>query len=57
MTVPMIINKINSYDKRLSIVKKRLTANFYRTIGDSIMPSSNEEGKQIIGSALWKKEI
>ena len=54
MTVPMIINKINSYDKRRNIVKKRLTTNFYKTIGDSIMPASNEEGKQIIENTLYK---
>jgi len=54
MTVPMIIKKINSYDKRLHIVYKRLAGNFYRTIGDSILPSSNVEGKKIIENTLYK---
>jgi len=54
MTVPMIVKKINSYDKRLNIVYKRLAGNFYRTIGDSIMPSSSAEGKKIIENTLYK---
>ena len=54
MTVPMIIKKINSYEKRLSIVYKRLSGNFFRTIGDSILPSSIEQGKQIIENNLYK---
>ena len=54
MTVPMIVKKINSYDKRLNIVYKRLAGNFYRTIGDSILPSSNAEGKKIIENTLYK---
>jgi lipopolysaccharide export system permease protein len=54
MTVPMIVKKINSYDKRLNIVYKRLAGNFYRTIGDSILPSSNQEGKIIIENTLNK---
>jgi len=54
MTVRMIVKKINSYDKRLNIVYKRLAGNFYRTIGDSIMPSSSAEGKKIIENTLYK---
>jgi len=54
MTVPMIIKKINSYEKRLNIVYKRLSGNFFRTIGDSILPSSIEQGKQIIENNLYK---
>ena len=54
MTVPMIIKKINSYDKRLKIVYKRLAGNFYRTIGDSILPSSNAAGIKIIENTLNK---
>ena len=54
MTVPMIVKKINSYDKRLNIVYKRLAGNFYRTIGDSIFPSSSQEGKIIIENTLNK---
>jgi lipopolysaccharide export system permease protein len=52
MTVPMIQNKINSYEKRLRIVYKRLSGNFYRTIGDSTVPNSVEEGGIMIAKAL-----
>ena len=52
MTVPMIQNKINSYEKRLNIVYKRLSGNFYKTIGDSLLPVSFEEGKIIINKAI-----
>ena len=54
MTVPMIIKKINSYEKRLNIVYKRLSGNFFRTIGDSILPSTMEHGRQIIENNLYK---
>ena len=43
MTVPMIMKKINSYEKRLNIVYKRLSGNIHRTIGDSLLPLSKEE--------------
>jgi lipopolysaccharide export system permease protein len=52
MTVPMIQNKINSYEKRLKIVNKRLSGNFYRTIGDSVIPNTTAEGKIMIANAL-----
>ena len=52
MTVPMIQNKINSYEKRLKIVSKRLSGNFYRTIGDSTIPNTIEEGGIMISEAL-----
>ena len=54
MTVPMMLKKINSYEKRLNIVYKRLSGNFFRTIGDSILPSSIEQGKQFIENNLYK---
>ena len=54
MTVPMMLRKINSYEKRLNIVYKRLSGNFFRTIGDSILPSSIEQGKQFIENNLYK---
>jgi len=54
MTVPMMLRKINSYEKRLNIVYKRLSGNFFRTIGDSILPSSFEQGKQFIENNLFK---
>ena len=47
MTVPMIKKKIRSYEKRLSIVYKRLSGNIYRTIGDSLLPSY-EQGKILL---------
>ena len=54
MTVLMMLRKINSYEKRLNIVYKRLSGNFFRTIGDSILPSSIEQGKQFIENNLYK---
>jgi lipopolysaccharide export LptBFGC system permease protein LptF len=48
----MIQNKINSYEKRLKIVNKRLSGNFYRTIGDSVIPNTTAEGKIMIANAL-----
>ena len=54
MTVPMMLRKVNSYEKRLNIVYKRLSGNFFRTIGDSILPSSIEQGKQFIENNLYK---
>ena len=50
----MLDLKINSYEKRLNIVYKRLSGNFFRTIGDSILPSSIQQGKQIIENNLYK---
>jgi lipopolysaccharide export system permease protein len=52
MTVPMIQNKINSYEKRLRIVYKRLSGNFYRTFGDSTVPNSVADGEIMILNAL-----
>ena len=52
MTVPMIMKKISSYEKRLNIVYKRLSGNIYRTIGDSLLPSSKEAGKLIIDNSI-----
>ena len=51
MTVPMIINKINNYEKKLSTVKIRLAGAFYRTLGDSILPNSIEDGIDLISIA------
>ncbi len=48
MTVPMILDKITNYDKKLRIVNTRIKAAFYRTIGDSILPDQIEEGLIII---------
>tara|TARA_A100001015_G_scaffold222689_1_gene250786 strand:- start:1636 stop:2238 length:603 start_codon:yes stop_codon:yes gene_type:complete len=48
----MIQKKINSYEKRLKIVHKRLSGNFYKTIGDSLLPETLIEGKKIIDNAI-----
>jgi len=51
MTIPMIITKVNDYKSKLQVVNKRLEGAFYRVLGDSILPSSIEEGKIIIQEA------
>ena len=51
MTIPMIIKKVNGYEKKLSVVQKRLKGSFFRTLGDSIIPSSIEEGINIVSIA------
>ena len=48
MTVPMILDKVKNYDKRIHVVKERLKGSFFRTIGDSILPQSNALGIEII---------
>ena len=50
MTIPMILEKIASYDKKVTIVQNRLKGSFFRTIGDSLLPISFEEGVVIISS-------
>ena len=51
MTIPMIIKKVNGYEKKLSVVQKRLKGSFFRTLGDSIIPSSIQEGIDIVSIA------
>jgi len=51
MTIPMIIKKVNGYQKKLSVVQTRLKGAFYRTLGDSILPSSLEDGINIVAVA------
>jgi len=51
MTVPMIIKKVNGYQKKLSVVEKRLRGAFFRTMGDSILPLSLEDGVNIVAMA------
>ncbi|MFL2982852.1 MAG: LptF/LptG family permease [Candidatus Neomarinimicrobiota bacterium] len=51
MTVPMIMKKINNYEKKLSVVQSRLMGAFYRTLGDSILPNSLEDGINLISTA------
>ena len=48
MTVPMIIDKVNSYNKRLETVEKRLAGAFFRTIGDSSFPKSIDQGYALV---------
>ena len=51
MTVPMILNKIKGYEKKIRVVNTRLKGAFYRTLGDSILPVSMEDGKAIVTAA------
>ena len=51
MTIPMIMNKVENYKKKLSVVETRLKGTFSRTLGDSLLPSSLEEGMQIVSLA------
>ena len=44
MNIPMIMDKVSNYEKKLRVVKTRLKGAFYRTLGDSIIPTSIEEG-------------
>jgi len=51
MTIPMIVNKVNDYKTKLDLVHRRLAGSFYKTIGDSILPKSIEDGLLIITKA------
>ena len=51
MTVSMMREKQKSYDQRLEKVKKRLQGAFYRTLGDSIHPSTIEIAYETINNA------
>ena len=51
MTVPMILNKVKGYEKKIRVVNTRLKGAFYRTLGDSILPVSIEDGQEIVTSA------
>ena len=44
MTIPMIVEKIKKYNKKLEIVNKRIKGAFHRTIGDSILPKNIDNG-------------
>ena len=48
MTIPMIMKKVNDYKTKLELVHRRLEGSFYKTIGDSILPNSIEDGLSII---------
>ena len=51
MTVPMILNKVMGYEKKIRVVNTRLKGAFYRTLGDSILPVSIEDGQAIVTAA------
>ncbi len=51
MTVPMILNKVKGYEKKIRVVNIRLKGAFYRTLGDSILPVSIEDGQAIVTAA------
>jgi lipopolysaccharide export LptBFGC system permease protein LptF len=44
----MIMKKVNDYKTKLELVHRRLEGSFYKTIGDSILPNSIEDGLSII---------
>ena len=50
MTIPMIMEKIKKYNKKLEVVNKRIKGAFYRTIGDSILPKDIHDGLLTISS-------
>ena len=51
MTVPMILNKVKGYEKKIRVVNTRLKGAFYRTLGDSTLPISIEDGQTIVTAA------
>ena len=51
MTIPMIMDKVSNYEKKLRVVRTRLKGAFYRTLGDSIIPTSIEEGLATVSNA------
>ena len=57
MTVPMIMDKVNSYEKKLRVVRTRLKGAFYRTVGDSILPISIEEGLATVSNVRDSIEL
>jgi lipopolysaccharide export system permease protein len=48
MTIPMIIKKVEEYDKKLKMVNLRIQNSFYRALGDSLLPTSLVEGHLLI---------
>lgn len=44
MTIPMIVEKIKKYNKKIEIVNERIKGAFHRTIGDSILPKDIDTG-------------
>ncbi len=50
MTVPMMLEKQNSYRERITTVQSRLAKAFQRTTGDSIAPSNLEFARDLINN-------
>ena len=52
MTIPMILDKIASYDNKIKVVSNRIKGSFSRTVGDSILPKNIEQGSLLINKTL-----
>ena len=48
MTIPMIKEKVESYNKRINVVKSRIEGIFYKTTNDSLFPKTFDEGDYIL---------
>tara|TARA_B100000886_G_scaffold338905_1_gene302859 strand:- start:161 stop:1510 length:1350 start_codon:yes stop_codon:yes gene_type:complete len=48
MTIPMIKEKVASYNKRINVVKSRIEGIFYKTTNDSLLPKTFDEGDYIL---------
>ena len=48
MTILMIKEKVESYDKRINVVKSRIEGIFYKTTNDSLFPKTFDEGDYIL---------
>ncbi len=48
MTIPMIKEKVASYNKRINVVKSRIEGIFYKTTSDSLLPKTFDEGNYIL---------
>ena len=48
MTIPMIKEKVESYNKRINVVKSRIEGIFYKTTNDSLFPRSLDEADFIL---------
>ncbi len=48
MTIPMIKDKVESYNKRIKVVKSRIKGIFYKTTNDSLFPKTFDEGDNIL---------
>ena len=54
MTVPMILDKVNNYEKKIEVVNLRIKGSFYRTFGDSLLPQSLAYGQAMVLEAQEK---